>query len=328
MRLRNGIKGMYGLRMGGPGGAQPPHTTRPAAVAGLFRMDSSQQLISFDSSHMQAPAPNGGFADKVSKYKWKKLGPKGNFRWINKEEIRVDRTYQRSNVKTKAKIRDIAANWNWQSCNAISVMERPDGLLVAVDGQHRLLASWKRSDITELPCMVFRSSDIADEASAFIELNTNRKPVSAFSKYRAKLVAGDEVASKITAIALANGITVREDGNQAAATSCIATMQRLLMDNESRFEKVFAVAADLAKADETSITAILLDGLTVIDNKCPGGLSSKRLLARVAQVGATLLVDSATKMSYRVGKGGSRVWAEGMIEILNRGLRLKFKLQA
>lgn len=289
-------------------------------------MDSNQQLISFDPQLELLPQqPN---VDKVLRYNWSKLGPVGEFRWINKKLIMIDRTYQRGDQKTKKKIQEITANWNWQSCNAISVMERSDGLLVAVDGQHRLLASWRRADVIELPCMVFQSHGIPNEASAFIELNTNRKPVSAFSKYRAKLVAGDEVANKITAIALANGITIREDSSQAAATSCIATMQRLLIDNESRFEKVFAIAADLAKADETSITAILLDGLTVIDNKCSGGLSSKRLSARIAQVGATVLVDSAMKMSYRVGKGGSRVWAEGMIEILNRGLRSKFKLEA
>lgn len=46
------------------------------------------------------------------------------------------------------------------------------------------------------------------------------------------------------------------------------------------------------------------------------------------QIGALGLVDAARKMSYRAGKGGEVVWAEGMLEIINRKRGAKFSMQS
>lgn len=290
-------------------------------------MDSSQkELISFGASLEIAPSPNGGFADKVARYKWNPLGPVGDFQWIDKRLIHVDKSYQRDAYK--AKILEIASNWSWQACNAISVMKRPDGVFVAVDGQHRLVAACHRSDIIEIPCMVFESCGASAEADAFVELNTNRKPVTAFAKYRARLVAGSDVAKEITSIANEHGLSIRESSDSPNTITCIAAMERLYAKDPSSFKAVIAIAAKVAKQDGVNVPKTLLNGLAYLDGKIPGGLADKRLSERIMQVGAKALAESAMKMAYRTGSGGDRIWAEGMMEILNRGIRSKFKMAA
>lgn len=304
---------------------RPGHRrSAPAMVAGNCFMDNDSSLISFEGKLEVCPTPNGRSADKVDKFKWKPLGARGEFRWINKKIIQIDASYQRT--ENKPKVLEIAANWSWESCSAISVMERACGTLVAVDGQHRLSAAWRRSDIVEVPCMVFKSCGNAQEAEAFIELNTNRKPVSAFSKYRAKLVAGDPVAIEITKTVTSLNLSICENGDTPGTLTCVATTQKLFASNSERFRRVIAIAAELSEQDNTSVHRILLEGLFYIDQRVAGGLRDARLLSRIYQVGAKALVESALKMSYRVGKGGYTVWVDGMMEVLNRSMRNKFKL--
>lgn len=288
-------------------------------------MDS--QIVCYDSSLEVAPTPNRKAADKVSKFKWRPLGELGKFMWLDKKILQVDRSYQRDD-EYKKKIIGIAADWKWESCGAISVMRRDDGSFVVVDGQNRTLAAWRRSDITELPCMVFQSRGITHEASSFIEINTNRKPVSAYSKFRAKMIAGDQSANEIISVLEENLLTLKPDGQAPGTITCIAACERVYAQSPSRFKTVIRLASGLAAAEQAGIPAILLGGLAVLDRKIQGGLQNQRFVERLVQVGALGLVAGARKMSYRVGKGGEAVWAEGMLEVVNRKRGAKFSMES
>jgi hypothetical protein len=287
-------------------------------------MDS--QIVCFDSNLEVCPMPGHKPIDKVAKYKWRPLRETGEFMWIDKKVLRVDRSYQRED-EYKKKIIGIAADWKWESCGAISVMEREDGTFVVVDGQNRTLAAWNRSDITTLPCIVFRSRGITHEASSFIEMNTNRKPVSAYTKFRANLVAGDQFSIEILSILKENLIELKPDGQAPGTITCIAACQRIYAQSPSRFKTVIRLASGLAAAENMGISAVLLGGLATLDRKIQGGLQNQRFVERIMQVGALGLVDGARKMSYRAGKGGEVVWAEGMLEIINRKRGAKFSMQ-
>ena len=286
-------------------------------------MQLNCKIVEFDEKHEKAPAPNTEIlADKVLKFKWRPIGEAGEFKWISKKLLKVDRSYQRED-EYKDKIIAIAADWKWESCGAISVMER-EGIYMVVDGQNRTLAAWKRSDIVELPCIVFKSQGIEHEASSFIEINTHRKAVSAYTKFRARLVAGNLAAADVAATLEENNLTLKPDGKTQGSLTCIAACERIYSQNPNRFKASIALASVLAMADETIVCQILLLGLSVIDRKIPGGFADVRLVRRIQEVGAKALVDAAKKMSYRAGKGGEVVWAEGMLEIINRKRGIKF----
>jgi hypothetical protein len=287
-------------------------------------MGPKDQLISFDCFFELAQLKNANGLTKIQQYKWSSIGSRGTFEWINKKRIYIDRSYQREENQQKSI--EIAATWNWQSCNAISVMRRPDGSFFAVDGQHRLLASWKRADIVDVPCMVFESQGNASEAMAFIELNSKRKPVSSYAKYRAKLVAGDKSAIEITRITSEHGLVIRADGDTPGTIICVAAMYKLYAKGEDNFAIVIATAAKAARQDGVHVSSILVRGLDYLHSRLPLGLNDKRLSARIVHVGAKALQQGAQKMSYRAGAGGERIWAEGMLEALNYGTRVKFKM--
>lgn len=323
---------MVGSGQAKQGRLQPPSPltsastpTRPALAAGDSLMSS--QLVCFDSRLEVAPAPFGKSADKVSKYKWRLLGETGEFMWIDKKVLQVDRSYQRED-EYKEKILRMAAGWKWESCGAISVMRRDDGSFFVVDGQNRTLAAWRRSDIASLPCMVFDSRGIKHEASAFIDMNTNRKPVSAYTKFKAKIIAGDETASSINAALVANGLTLRSNGNAPGCITCIASCERLYRLNRPGFDFILALATQLAYADNVGPCGILLGGLSSMDRKLIGGLNQQRLIQRLHSIGAIALVDAARKMTFRTGVGGERVWADGMLEVVNRVRGSKFLVES
>jgi hypothetical protein len=288
-------------------------------------MDS--QIVCFDSNLEVCPVPGRKATDKVAKYKWRPLGEVGEFMWLDKKVLRVDRSYQRED-EYRQKIIGIAADWKWESCGAISVMQREDGMFVVVDGQNRTLAAWNRSDITTLPCIVFRSRGITHEASSFIEMNTNRKPVSAYTKFRANLVAGDQSATEILSVLKENLIDLKPDGHAPGTITCIAACQNIYAQSPSRFKTVIKLSSGLAAAESTGISLVLVRGLAILDRKIQGGLQNQRLVERIMQIGALGLVDAARKMSYRAGKGGEAVWAEGMLEIINRKRGAKFSMQS
>jgi hypothetical protein len=285
-------------------------------------MSISSEIVSFDSSFEQTIAFGNTLLDKVTTYKWRPLGDTGSFKWIPKGSLFVDRSYQRDVASSK--ILSIAAEWNWESCGAISVMERQDGRYVVVDGQNRTLAAWKRSDITHLPCMVFESQGIHHEATAFVEINTNRKTVSAYTKFKALLIAGDSTARQIADAAQENGFVIRPDTGSTKTITCIAACQRVWDQNPGKFREIFKVACELASLDDVSLHHILLLGLAVLNRKISVGLSDEKLHKRLKEIGARALVSEARKASYRAGKGGENIWAEGMLDIVNRKRNVKF----
>lgn len=92
--------------------------------------------------------------DKVQRYGWTMQDKQGEQRQINKNLLLVNDDYQRT--ASASKILEIASEWSWIGCGVIIVAKR-DGSYWVIDGQHRVLAAKRRSDIKEMPCLVLMS---------------------------------------------------------------------------------------------------------------------------------------------------------------------------
>jgi len=241
---------------------------------------------------------------------------------INKRLLHVNRdVYQREGYKSK--VRELASKWSWISCGALVVAKR-ESIYWVVDGQHRKLAADSRSDIKELPCLVFQVASVEDEARAFLATNVNRRNVSAHDKYRASLGAGDETARKVQEAINNAGLRVTTASVEPRAFKSVATAQKIAASDFDGLVDVLAVCGELARAENCPVHSRLLSGLYYIHKRVEGGLANPRLRKRILQIGARQLVAGANKAAAYYGQAGSKVCADGMLQAINSGLHTKF----
>ena len=263
--------------------------------------------------------------DKITRYKWSVVDTRGELTWINKHELRVDSDhYQRNSNATK--VIKLAAEWSWLACGALIVARRNDQYWV-IDGQHRLYGALRRSDIADLPCVLFESSGIEGEASGFLLSNTNRKPITAVQKQKALVTCKDEIACFVQDTIDKLGLKIAEAAHNQGQIKCVSSCIRRATEDRSAFVKALSLCATLCKKDGIPIPERVLDGLWYLERKLPKGISDERFASRAIDKGAKLLLQAAIRSQSMYVRGGAKVWAAGILEEMNKGLRIKFALK-
>jgi hypothetical protein len=260
--------------------------------------------------------------DKVKRYGWITKDKPGVLMTLHKDKLQIHPSYQRDVIPTKVK--EITANWSWVGAGAIVVGER-GGEYWVIDGQHRVLAAKRRSDITHLPCVIFQTEGVKQEAAAFLDLNTGRKPVSSIGKFKAMIAAGDEAACTVHKTLEELGVTPKSTAIKGRELKSVAWAVRKAGEDADKFKLVMRIAADLSH--DMPIQERLLDGLWYINERLPGGIINQRFNDRLRAVGAKRLIDGANKASAYFVRGGANIWATGMMDEINKGLRNKFALR-
>lgn len=127
------------------------------------------------------------------------------------DELSIDPSYQRSieNRASQKLIREIAQRWHWGLCQPLVVSARDEGAsLFVIDGQHRLEAARLRGDIDALPCVLVECDGAEEEAASFVQLNQNRRPLTALELFRAAIASGEEEAIAIAQAITAAGLSI------------------------------------------------------------------------------------------------------------------------
>lgn len=282
-------------------------------------MDSRQKNALIDKS--MAPMPsNLVLVSKRKKFNWAEPCDEGTFMVVPKEQLNIDEeSYQREQV-SKQKVLAIARAWDWKLFGAISVVMRPDGSLWVYDGGHRTRAAFFRDDIKELPCMVFEISDISEEAKAFVGSNTMKSNVSSYHVYKGSLVAGEPTAIAVDALLSKYGYRVVQYASNPYDFRSIHTLTNYIKQDPELTEKVFSLLAEVSCGDEiisgTAITALY--GMAKrVDEDVFTGAWRKRIKAQ-----SITGIDYAIKREKHImGKGGERVAAKALLDLVNKGLR-------
>ena len=261
--------------------------------------------------------------EKTKRYGWTTKDEPGALLMLHKDTLQMHPSYQRDVISQKVK--EITAAWSWLSCGVLIVGKR-SGEHWVIDGQHRALAAKRRSDITHLPCVVFETVDVKQEARGFLDANTGRKPVSAIAKQKALVAAGDEVAEFVQKTCESLDVQIRPYATKARELKCIAWCMRRAAENRESFCSVLAMGADLSDADNMAIPERVLEGLWIINAKCGDGLADKRLVKRLREKGARTLLDAANRAAAYYASGGGKIWAQGILAELNKGLQKKFTM--
>lgn len=274
-------------------------------------------------SFFQDKAINCGNIGKAERYSWITRDAPGELKYLHKDLLRIHPAYQRDIIPSK--IKEITAQWSWVSAGVIIVGDR-GGEFWVIDGQHRVVSAKRRNDILDLPCIVFKTSSVQQEAGAFLDVNAGRKPISSIGKFKAMLAAGDESAAVVHEIFEKFQITPKATATGPGTIKSVGWALRKAREDAGKFETVVCMAAELSAKDDMPIAEKLLDGLWYIHENTRAGLLDAKLKKRLREVGARALLESANKAAAYFVRGGANVWATGMMSAINKGLRYRFEL--
>lgn len=256
--------------------------------------------------------------DKIKRYGWTVQDAPGEMRLLHKDTLHIHPAYQRDLVAQK--VSEISAAWSWVALGALVVGER-GGEFWVIDGQHRAAAAKRRSDITHLPCVVFKTTDVKQEARGFLTIQTMRKPVSAVAKHKAMVTAGDEVAAFVQQTVDSLGLQIRPTAAKSGELKCVGRCLNRASEERETFVKVLTLGAELSAQDNMPISERVLEGIWVLNGRCGDGLADPRLVKRLREKGARTLLDAANKAAAYYASGGGRIWAQGMLSEMNKGLQ-------
>jgi hypothetical protein len=243
---------------------------------------------------------------------------------IDKQDLNADHSYQRNKVFVQ-KIRQIASQWSWAGCGCILVAMRPDGTFWVFDGQHRVLAAMTRSDIRELPCMVFECVDVKQEAAGFLVSNAERKPVSALDKFKALVMTGDQTAKIVSDVFDNLGIVIRCDPREARHLKCVSKCLQLAGKNPDVFE--WALQSTVELCGDNPVHRDILDGLFWIETK-HGLCGTSRFDKALSSASRSEILESISKFAGAEGKRGEKVCGTAILKVLNHGRRNRFGAEA
>lgn len=259
---------------------------------------------------------------KVDLYGWGIADQPGELLWIDKNLLQVDLAYQREAQDGAAKVKSIASEWSWIACGALTVAKREENLFV-IDGHHRARAAMKRSDIKNLPCVVFESAGAKDEAEGFLRANRNRRAMSAIDAFKAQIASGNGDAIFLNDLVKTHGLKV---GPHSSNTfSAPGVMMRLISEDRARAEMVFRLTYEICAG--AYLHSDILQGLFLLEARLENAsLRDARLRVKLIEEGRDTILKKIAEAKVFRGASGDKVRAEGILNALN--LRLRNKITA
>lgn len=276
-----------------------------------------------DRSLAPVPMRNGEsmLIPKRNKNDWSNGGSPGRFCFINKKDLNIDGRYQRGQV-SEVKVREIARNWDWILFGVILVVERSDGSFWVFDGGHRTRAAFYRDDIDLLPCMVYVVADLPDEAKAFLGKNTMVTNVNSVDKYKASVVANNEIALKASKMLAEIGVAVSYTAKQGKQIKCIKTLLAILERDELLAKRCLVFC--FARSEGTPISSHVLRGLFALCHHFSGSVDIlEKYGERLAKHNQREIDVRIRQMRAECGKGGEAVEALALMSLINKGLKHK-----
>lgn len=259
---------------------------------------------------------------KVERYGWTVIDGPGRYMALPKTSLMVDDSYQRTALEKK--ILKIAAEWSWIACGSISVGSRGDRYYV-IDGQYRTLAAQRRHDITALPCIVFATTDAKQEAAGFLAVNTNRKPISSVDRHRALLIVGDAAAQHVDRLVQQSGRIIASD-SRPTTVACVTALRRMVSTDGVMLDRIWPIIVSISEGN--TLHERLVDGIFYLESHLPDGVSltSGKWRSRLLKIGHDELMAGINKATAFYSRGGAKVFAAGIAEKLNHGLRDRIEM--
>ena len=135
------------------------------------------------------------------------VGERPELQWIKISRLRIDPRYQRDIARRGAEnILMIAANFKWAKFAPVVIAPIAGNLFSIVDGQHRSTAAALRG-FDSVPCVIIDANE-AEQADAFVAINSNVTIMTPLQIHAARLAAGDADASALVDACNEAGVTI------------------------------------------------------------------------------------------------------------------------
>jgi hypothetical protein len=185
-------------------------------------------------------------------------------RMLPVSDLAVDRKYQR--ILDKNWCNKTAQRWRPELAQALEVSVRQSESygeqFFVIDGQHRLEAA-KIRGIPALPCIIHRDLASQDEATLFVQLQKNRRPLGSIDLFWAMFHSNDPSAVRIAEICEKHGfIIARKLGDNANnKIACVSALQRVYRYGEGTLEETLSVLRDTWDGQHDSLLRNVVQGL-------------------------------------------------------------------
>jgi DNA-binding phage protein len=229
---------------------------------------------------------------------------------VPRGRLSVDHRYQR---KLTDFVNRVKRDWNPALVGTLIVSERSDGTLSIIDGQTR----WEGSEehVDSLPCLIYEELTLAEEAALFADLQTKRRNMRTYERFRAQLQAGQPQAVTISRVATANGfdLAVEETSHTLRA---VAALERVLNDaDEDHLNDVLRVISSAWGPTRDAARTDMVRGVSrfILNQE---RLDLERLIERLSRTTPDVLRHRAAAISQGRGAGGSTAAGKYMAEAI------------
>lgn len=256
---------------------------------------------------------------RVDRYGWTVADAPGKYVQYHKQDLIVDKSYQRDLRQNKVLL--IAREWSWIACGALIVIEHPEiqNKYLVIDGQHRKAAADLRHDITRLPCLVFEIGSKKDEADGFLKINTMRTGLTKFEKVNAQIIRGDESILSIKAMVEKTGHTLSK-GDGPKDVRCIAAIERAWNIDSELTERLWPIVVYVC--DDKQVTKTIWDGFFYIYQRH----DIEPHAAKLKKLGKEKIIQEIAKATAFLGVGSIKAYAHGVLKLINYGRQEKNKI--
>lgn len=236
--------------------------------------------------------------------------------WIAVDMIDVDEMYQRPLDQQRVDV--IAQTLSWRSFGALVVVPQKDGRYHATDGQHRLAAAKQHPTVTHVPAVIVQAEDVQAEAGIFVDINKNRKNVTALELFFAQLTAGDAEAESILQVCQGAGVRIPKFmGKGFKANDCVSIAAIQACVSKRGAAKTREILALLTKASFAPISASHIKATEMLlhDPEFAPYVSVEALTNTVRSEGVTSAAEAkrfAATHKVPFWKGLANVWFQQM----------------
>lgn len=266
--------------------------------------------------------------DKIKRYGWLSKNQPGELAYIRKDKLRIDQTYQRQ-LNNGKRLR-IASNFNWAAFGVLICARRVDGGLWVIDGQHRHAAAMSRSDVADVPVIIFNlEGSIADEAIDFLVVNKDRRALTGVESFKSQIAAGDELAIAVDRMVSGTGHRI-STGTDVNSIRCVAALYRCMTEDAAALQRLWPLVCELCR--DTQIDQRLILGFHYLEIRLRGSDDEPRSLLE-SDNRKKLLGAGAAKVLRSIGdacayhhRGGNTVFARGIMNLINYKRRNLFKM--
>lgn len=239
------------------------------------------------------------------------------FEMVPLEALVVDERYQRPLTNF---VETVTREYDPALVGTLIVSERARGKMAVIDGQTRM-EGMRANGETSAPCLVYSNLTPAQEAQLFSDLQTKRRGMATYLRFRAALVAEQEEALGIAAIVREAGfeLDVEETPHTIKAISALEGVYR--RDPALLVTVMAVIAAAWPDPDtEARTSADIIRGLAAFLAR-ERKVDVERLRDRLAATEPRTIRHRAGALQEGAGGGGGRAgyMADAILGIYMRG---------